>query len=67
MGFLKMKYLGFLVIILIASNTGLASIITCEGWYQKPGVTLQRASMEIESSTANNSIYAVNQLESLES
>jgi hypothetical protein len=46
-------------LLMFVSTSSFASTVMCEGWYQEQGKALEKASMALQSSTANNSVFTV--------
>jgi len=53
------KFLYFFLVSIYVSSVH-ASEIFCEGWYQEAGQSLEKARMKIESETAGNTVFRVN-------
>lgn len=49
----------WILLVLFISTTGFAGGLTCEGWYQEQGKSLEKAQMILQSDTPNNSVYSV--------
>jgi hypothetical protein len=46
------------VSLILACNYAFAGTIKCEGWYQEPGASIERAAMTVASESSTSTVYA---------